>query len=221
MTSLKAQLDQFREGWQARVGPDVAALVARDNEDVERHLRDRTAKVGATIPDVTLPDHLGKPTRLLDLLAGRPAIISFYRGGWCPYCSMELRAYQAALDQIHEAGGIFIAVSPERPDNALSTAEKNGLKFPVLSDVQGKFANALGLRFELSEAIVALYRKFGHDLPMHNGDDKWALPIPATFVVDRGGRIVLAHTNADYRARLEPDEAVRALRQIGTVAAAK
>lgn len=221
MTSLKAQLDQFRQGWEQRVGSDVAALVARDNAMLQQHVAVRAAKAGARIPDVTLPNHLDAPTRLLDLIKGRPAIVSFYRGGWCPYCSLELRAYQAALDDIRDAGGVFVAVSPGRPDNALGTVEKNALAFPILSDVGGAFADALGLRFELAREIVSLYRKFGHDLPAHNGDDKWALPIPATFVVDPEGRIVTAHVEADYRLRLEPADAVQAIRhQASKLAAA-
>jgi peroxiredoxin len=111
-------------------------------------------------------------------------------------------------------------VSPERPDASLSTAEKNDLEFAVLSDVGGALASALGIRFSLSETVRPNYEKAGHALPERNGDGEWALPMPATFVVDRGGRIVRAFIEPDYRLRTDPDEAINALRALTTPRAA-
>jgi peroxiredoxin len=109
---------------------------------------------------------------------------------------------------------MLVAVSPETPDNTLTTAEKNDLSFPVLSDPKGELADALGIRFKLSLAIHALYEKFGHDLAVRNGDDRWSLPMPATFVVGPDGMIAHAMVDPDYRVRLDPNAAIAAVHRL-------
>jgi len=208
--SLQSELDSFKSAWTSRVGDDVARLVETDNATLEE-LAARAIREGGTFPALTLPNHKGGITDLAALMAEGELIVTFYRGGWCPYCNIELRAYQARLPEIVARGARLIAVSPETPDNTLTTAEKNALAFEVLSDTEGRLADALGIRYELSAPIKALYQKFGHDLPVHNGDGRWSLPMPATYVIARGGRILRAHVSPDYRTRLEPDAALAAL----------
>lgn len=210
---LQADLDAFKATWTERVGPAVAQMMSDDNAAL-LPLTAKALTVGDRFPGLTLGNQLGRPADLAQLLAERPLVVTFYRGGWCPYCSLELRAYQKALPEIQALGARLIAVTPETPDNALSTAEKNDLAFTVLSDDRGRLADALGIRFELSEAVKAYFVKAGHDLPARNGDDKWSLPMPATYVVEQGGRIALAFVDPDYRRRLEPAEAVAALRAL-------
>jgi len=163
---------------------------------------------------VTLKDQTGAEIDVGALYADERLVVTFYRGGWCPYCNLELRAYQKRLAEIEALGARLIAVSPETPDNTLSTAEKNDLAFTVLSDAKGRLADALGVRFELSPAIRDLYAKFGHDLPVQNGDGRWSLPMPATFVVDKGGVIVQAFIDPDYRKRLDPAVVIETLRAL-------
>lgn len=217
--SLQTELETFKASWVERVGPDIAKTVESDNAMLQS-LADRALKSGAHFPEVVLPNQNGGRIGLGALTSSGPLVVTFYRGGWCPYCNLELRAYQKSLPEITELGARLIAVSPETPDNTLSTAEKNALGFDVLSDTAGVLADALGIRFELSPAIKALYQKFGHDLPSHNGDGQWSLPMPASYVVARGGRIVLANVDPDYRKRLDPAVALEALRQLAGTAAA-
>lgn len=211
--SLQTELDTFKASWTDRVGPDIANVV-RDDNAMLQSLADRALKAGARFPHVVLPNQNGGRTDIGALTSSGPLVVTFYRGGWCPYCNLELRAYQKALPEITALGARLIAVSPETPDNTLSTAEKNALGFDVLSDAASQLADALGIRFELSPAIKALYQKFGHDLPSHNGDGQWSLPMPASYVVAKGGRIVLANVDADYRKRLDPAVAIEALQQL-------
>ncbi len=212
--TLQSELDAFKASWLERVGPAAATLVAEDI-DALAVIAAQAAKAGDRFPATTLRDQLGRDTDLGALAAEGPLVVTFYRGGWCPYCNLELRAYQKALPQIEALGARLIAVTPETPDHSLSTSEKNELSFAVLSDERGRLAEALGVSFELSPAIVGLYRKFGHDLPARNGDDRWSLPMPATFVVEKGGRIALAFVDPDYRTRLDPAEAIAALQRLG------
>jgi len=125
-----------------------------------------------------------------------------------------LRAYQQVLGEIRAAGAELVAVSPELPDNSLSTAEKNQLGFEVLSDLGNRVARAYGLVFRLSDEVIRVYREqLGNDLARHNGDDSWQLPVPATFVIGSDGIVQLAFVDPDYKRRLEPAEILTALRR--------
>jgi peroxiredoxin len=208
--SLQNELDAFKATWTNRVGPAVAQMMTDDNAAL-LPLAAKALKAGDGFPDVTLTDQVGRAVDVTALAAEGPLVVTFYRGGWCPYCNLELRAYQRALPEITRLGARLIAITPETPDNALTTAEKNDLAFAVLSDEQGRLADALGIRFELSDAVKSYFVKAGHDLPARNGNDKWSLPMPATYVIEKGGRIALAFVDPDYRKRLEPGEAVAAL----------
>lgn len=220
--TLQTELDAFRSSWEARVGEQIASLIGGDIESLRGSgILDRTARAGDVLPSATaLRDAHDRPFDLAALVATKPVILTFYRGGWCPYCNLELRAYQALLAAIEAEGAALVAVSPEQPDHSLTTAQKNALSFTVLSDVGGALASALGIRFTLSEAVKPFYQKAGHALPERNGDGTWALPMPATFVIETGGRIAAAFVEPDYRRRLDPDDALAALRAIGQKTAA-
>lgn len=211
--TLQTQLDAQRAGWEGRVGERVAAMIAGDIENLRASgVLDRAAKPGDRLPDASgLVDARGQPYDLAALAARAPLILTFYRGGWCLYCNIELRAFQSLLPEIRAAGAELVAVSPELPDHSLTTAEKNGLEFAVLSDAGGELADALGIRFTLSDTVRPYYEKAGHALPLRHGDGQWALPIPATFVVAKGGAIAAAFVEPDYRKRLDPRDALMAL----------
>jgi peroxiredoxin len=122
-----------------------------------------------------------------------------------------LQAYQEILPQIRERGGTLVAISPQAPDSSLSTAEKNKLVFPVLSDVGNRTARRFGLVFRVTDALRGPMQTLGIDLAKHNADESWELPIPATYVIAPDATIRLAFVDADYRKRLEPAEIIRAL----------
>lgn len=172
----------------------------------------RTAlTVGDQAPAFSLPNAVGEPVSLGALLARGPAVISFYRGGWCPYCNLELRALQARLGEVHDAGGELVAISPEQPDSSLDTAEKNALEFPVLSDV----GNVVARQFRLVHAInpdwVRYQLSLGIDVAARNASAVVEVPLPATYVVRQDGIISYALVDADYTKRAEPEDVLRAL----------
>ncbi len=216
--SLKEILAETAAQSANRFPPEVLAVMQKAADEVdEQGAGDDALKAGETLPDATLTGATGEPVAISSLLAKGPLVITFYRGGWCPYCNFELKAYQDVLGEIQALGGQLVAVTPEKPDNSLSTIEKNALTFPVLTDDKNAFAKALGIVFELPAALQELYGKFGMDLPALNADSGWTLPIPATFVVGADGVIALSHVERDYRTRLEPAEAVAAMKTVATV----
>ncbi len=139
-------------------------------------------------------------------------MVSFYRGVWCPYCNMELQALQAALPEFRTAGASLVAISPQTPVNSRKSARENKLDFPILSDPRNKVAAAFGLRFELPDYLVELYKNLKNDLPNFNGDDSWTLPMPARYVIGQDRVIRYADVNPDYTRRPEPADMLPVLR---------
>ena len=171
--------------------------------------------VGDQSPAFELPDHLGNLLRSADVMVDGPVVINFYRGEWCPYCNLELRAYQAKLDRMERLGASMLAISPMLPDNSLGLAEKHQLAFPVLSDMGNQVAAAFGLVFTVDTRIQAMYlERLGNDLPTLNGDDSFTLPLPATYVIDQDGVIIYAYVNADYRLRADPEDVLEVLEDL-------
>lgn len=220
--SLKAECEAVIKQFTNDVPPEVMdSLTGFIGRLVESGLAENAINVGDKAPEFNLPDIHGKQTKLSDLLQQGPVVINFYRGGWCPFCSLELKAYQNLLPEIKAAGGILVGISPEAPDNSLSTAEKFDLEFEVLSDWSNDVAGKYGLVFELEPAIREIYTSFGFELPKINGDDSWTLPIPAVYVVDRDGTVVWADVNANYTERAEPADVLQALKEISSENAQK
>ena len=209
---LKTELEGFRTDFMGRAPPEVREAMARADIDLAASgLVERALKAGDVAPDFVLPEARGGMVRLSALLAEGAVVLSFYRGGWCPYCNLELRALQRALPDLRRFGAGLVAVSPQTPDGSLTTAQLNALSFPVLSDIGGAVATDYGVTFDLSDELRPIYARFGHALPDRNGDSSWRLPIPATYVIDQDHTIALAFLDVDYRNRLEPAEVVAAV----------
>ena len=170
---------------------------------------------GGRMPDFELPDATGKMVKSTDLRKRGLLLVSFYRGGWCPYCNLELKALQERYSEISAASVTLVAISPQIPDFSLNTQQKHDLKFPVLSDQGNKVARQFGLVFTLDASLLPIYQAFGVDLKAHNGDASFELPIPATYLVARDGSVLEAFVNTDYRSRLEPEVALAWIEKAG------
>jgi peroxiredoxin len=211
--SLKEQLAEYRAGWYKRVPPERQAIMQRHIDQLRTGAIARSMlKVGDRAPAIVLTNAKGQTVDVATLLKKGPVIVTFYRGGWCPYCNFELKAYQEILPEIAAAGASLVAISPEKPDDSLSTAEKNALSFEVLSDVGQNVGRAFGLVYDFTDELKSAYRGFNLDIPARNGTpDEWALPVSATYVIDRDGIIIYAYTDPDYRDRADPREVLAAL----------
>lgn len=211
------ELDAARDHYRNNVIPadKLKIMDAATDELVRSALRDTALRAGDRVQDFILMDAHGSPVRLQQLLSNGPVVVAFYRGGWCPYCNIELRGLQRVLPQIRQLGASLVAISPQLPDNSLSTEEKNHLEFPVLSDVGNTVARRFGIVFRLPANLLATYEAFHHGLATMNGKDgATELPIPATFVLDRNGVIQLAYVDEDYTRRLDPEVVLDTLRQL-------
>jgi peroxiredoxin len=213
--SLQTALDALRAEFIRAAPPGRAELYDAKVEELQRTFPiEKALKTGNHAPDFSLPNPAGRPVSLAGLLRGGPAVVTFYRGGWCPYCNLQLRAYQQVLGEITALGAKLVAISPQLPDGSLSTAEVNQLSFDVLSDVGNHVARSFGLVYSLPDELRAALTSNNKALPGINGDDSWELPLPATYVVAPDHKIALAEIELDYRERLEPDAIVAAIRTL-------
>ncbi len=212
---LEQQLEEFKEQFLRTAPAGRVALYESKIEELRASFAlEAAAGIGTKAPEFRLPDVKGDLVSLASLLRDGPVVVTFYRGGWCPYCNIQLRAYQAALPRMADLGARLVAISPQLPEHSLSTAVADELSFHVLSDVGNQAARRFGLVYTLPEEVRAALRSNNKALPGINGDESWELPVPATYVIARDGRIAFAYIEVDYRKRLEPEALLTALRSL-------
>jgi peroxiredoxin len=167
---------------------------------------------GAVMPDGDLLDAHGQPTSLEAARGGRPAVVVFYRGQWCPYCNLTLRTYQDELvPELNARGVALIAVSPQKPDRALSMQQKNELSFTVLSDPGNQLGAGLGILSAQGDDMRAARATLGVNVAATNADGTDLLPMPTVVIVDTAGTIHWIDVHPNYTARTEPTEILATL----------
>jgi peroxiredoxin len=203
-SSLKSQLDGKRDAFNEQAPEGVKKSYEEGVQAVdESGVVSQAKQVGDMAPEFSLTNAAGETIRLSDYLKEGPVVLTWYRGGWCPYCNLTLRALQLELPTFKALGANLIALTPELPDQSLSTAEKHDLAFEVLSDIDNNVARAYGIVYQLTDDVAAIYAdKF--DLSAYNGNDANELPLAATYVINEQGEIIYAFLDADYRNRAEP-----------------
>jgi peroxiredoxin len=209
---LKSQLDAFTKELLEDVGGDAEKLFAGQIDQARKfRIPELGLSVGASAPNFSLPDATGATVELNHLMANGPVVLTFYRGGWCPYCNIQLRAYQGILNELKKLGASLVAVSPETPDNSLDTRQREELEFHVLSDNGNLVAKQFGLVFPVSTEVRLLFEGWDINLENHNGIEGGEIPVPATYIIDEAATIIFGKPDVDYRTRVEPKEILRAL----------
>jgi peroxiredoxin len=209
---LPAELERWRKMRDSEVPADAVARMDRANEELDRsRATDHVVRPGDLAPKFTLPNAVGAEISLDALLEKGPVVISFYRGTWCPFCNLEQRALQQHLPRITELGASLVAISGMTPDNSLTMVERLHLTYEVLTDNGLAVARSYGLVFELPDYLQEAYEQLGHPLTRFNGTTDQTLPMPGTFVVDKGGYIRFAYANENYMHRADPLKVIGAL----------
>ncbi|WP_448248446.1 peroxiredoxin-like family protein [Thalassotalea agariperforans] len=215
MKSLKEQTDaKIAAGRQAN--PDFMSGVDDIIKQAKAFQQGGDAiKVGQKAPSFELSDPEGKSISLDALLTKGPVVLTFYRGSWCPYCNLQLRALQARLKDIQALGATLVAISPQVPDGSMTRDEISDMEFVILSDQDAKIASQYGIAWEVPEFLVEhmrVDRKLNLET-INNGNGS-ILPIPATFVLSRDGEVIWRYVDVDYRTRSEPDDIIEALQKL-------
>ncbi|MBW7883858.1 MAG: AhpC/TSA family protein [Caldilineaceae bacterium] len=215
IANLGTQLEELAAGFAGNAPADVTASFGQAIEQLATSgILEQSLKAGESAPDFTLPNATGGEVHLADLLARGPVVLTFYRGEWCPWCNLTLRAYQAALPEFQRYGAQLVAISPQTPDNSLASATNKELTYPVLSDAGNSVARQYRLVYKFSDELKEATLKLGVDLQQFNGDDRWELPLAGTFVIGQDGKVKNAFVDASFMKRMEPSAILETLQQL-------
>jgi len=211
MTALQDQLDEITSNTRRLVQAERLAVGERAVEELfASRIEERILPVGAVAPEFALRDSAGRVVKSADLLALGPLVVKFFRGRWCPYCMTELEAWRDLYTRLRECGGLMVAVGPQIERQSDFMADQHGLRFPVLSDPGCRVAEGFGLVYAVPQYYRDYYRSILVNIPFMNGDQSWRLPLPATYVIGRDGRVAFAEAHADFRVRPEPEDGLAA-----------
>lgn len=213
MPTIAQQSNDVKAGAASRLPSEVVAVFASDQEALAAGgIPSGAIAVGDKLEGFTLPDATGQLRTLDELTADGPAVIVFYRGGWCPYCNLTLRTYERELlPALSAYSARLVAISPEAPDASLSTQEKAELTFMVLSDTAARLADALGITFDPSEEGLAAQQTLGVDIRTTRADGGTRLPMPTVLIVDPEHIVRFVDIHPDYTGRTEVSEILAAL----------
>ncbi|ALS78526.1 peroxiredoxin-like family protein [Planococcus kocurii] len=214
MTTMTQEINEYIEKFKANKPKEVQVKMQHAIEELEASNEGKGLRTGEQAPNFNLPNAAGETVELYEQLKKGPVVLTFYRGNWCPYCNMELRAYQQIIGEIHDQGAELIAISPQTPDQSMSIQEKHDLEYLVVSDEGNNVANQFNLVYQLPEYLVELYKAIGLDVAKHNGDDTWTLPVSATYIIQTDGTIAYEYTKSDYKDRVEPSDVLQELKKI-------
>lgn len=212
-STIAGQVASLHRASAGQLPAEVAEAFAAEQRDLAAAGHPSgVAEPGSRLPDGELLDVAGEPATLAETLGGKPAVIVFYRGGWCPYCNIALRTYQAQLvPALAERGISLIAISPQTPDGSLSTKESKELTFTVLSDPGNQIARQLGILTAPSDGTRAAQLQLGLDLTQVNADGTTGLPMPTVVIADADGVIRWIDVHLDYTTRAEPGQVLQAV----------
>ncbi|MBY0250255.1 MAG: AhpC/TSA family protein [Methylobacterium organophilum] len=174
----------------------------------------QSVKVGDVAPEFLLPDSSGRLHSSEQLRRDGPLVVSFFRGGWCPFCTAELRALQAAKAEFDDLGAQLVVITPETRDFPRRLRQDHSLDLKVLSDIDYGVAISYGVLFRVPDETKTHYSGLGLDFGARHGSSIWMLPIPATYVIDREGYIRSAFVEPDFTIRQEPAEIIAAVRAL-------
>ena len=195
--------------------PDFLALIEQSTEAlVHSGIMTQSLKPGDPMPNFILPNAGGSSIVLQSLLIKGPVIISFFQGVWCPFCCLELMAWQEALPTIQALGATVVAISPQTLEYSQSTVEQLSLTYDVLSDRGNQVARQFGLVYQIPDYLHSIFAAMGHPLPLYNGDHSYELPLTGTFVVDQQGSVIYRFVDPDFTKRAEPADVIQVLRDL-------
>lgn len=216
--TIHEQSEKMKAAATERLPADVLEVFDRSIQNLlDEGIPSDAVAVGDTLASFTLSDATGSPVSLDQLVEEGPAVIVFYRGGWCPYCNIALRTYQRELvPELPTFGARLVAISPQTPDQSLSTVEKAELDFVVLSDPGSRVAKSVGIVFQQADDVLGVQRELGLDLAAVNAEGSTELPRPTVLIVDQNRVVRFVDIQPDYTARTEVADILAALGDLPT-----
>ena len=184
--------------------PSVAQQVPTNAADVQPIL------IGSQIPDVTIKTAEGNDVQLRDVVAQKPTVLIFYRGGWCPFCNRHMAELNSIQGDLVNEGYQVIAISPDRPEKLQQSVAQHSLSYTLYSDSPMTATAGFGVAFKVDERTVNRYKQTGLDIEGDSGYDHHMLPVPSVFLLNQEGIVNFKYVNPDYRERLKSDVLIAA-----------
>jgi peroxiredoxin len=219
--TLQDELDAITANTRKLVQPARLAISERATEELfATGIEDGVLKVRSAAPEFELVDAMTRrPVRSTDLLALGPLVVKFFRGRWCPYCVTELERWRELMPAVRQRGAMLVAISPQTVRHNDFMLQQHAFGFPLLADPGARVAGAFGVAYSVPESSRRYYQSILVNIPHNNAglnyqtatEESWRLPLPATFVIGRDGRIAFAEAHADFRVRPEPADVLAAL----------
>lgn len=214
MTNLQKQIENLNNTIGSQLPQEILKAFADSIADLKaKGIENYSFKEGRKIPSFCLKStRKGISINSDDLLNNYDKVIlAFFRGNWCPYCNLELKALQNSLGQIEKKKVKLLAISPQKPEYSKMMKEENKLSYDILFDEDNIFAKQLGISFQLQDFVIPHYRQLGINLREFNGNDENSLPIPAVFVIDKNYKITYSFVDANYMNRINIDKLIKNL----------
>jgi peroxiredoxin len=201
-TTLSEELEEYRASWKARVPAERQVTMERHIEHLAESGIGRSAKqVGDAAPPIVLTDQHGAMFDVATLLAKGPVVVTFYRGGWCPFCNIQLHDLGAAKAEFDKRGVKLVAISVDKPSEEAKMQAKDGVPFPMLSDPKLVALKGFKVVHVADEEQIKKMTGFGIDLTSYSGETHKSFAVPAVYLVDKTGVVRFAHVDEDYKTR--------------------
>lgn len=212
-------LQQTITDWQAenlgRIPAELRQIMQQTTQGlVDQGIAEQALQAGDAAQDFSLPTADGHEISLAALLVQGPVVLNFYRGAWCPYCNMELKALNDITQDINKRGATLVGINPNLSQSTAEFVAENPFDFEILCDVDNIVARRYRLVFRLPDALITTYEKLGINLPAFDGNQRWELPMPATYIITEEGIIHAGFVHADYTRRMEPADILKALDEL-------
>lgn len=205
--NLKEELQAFAQQMSEQAPQEVLDIMGAEiGKLAESGIVESALQVGDKAPDFELQNSKGNSMNLNSLVNNGNTIVSFARGNWCPFCNIEFKHLQQTVNEIKEAGANLVVISPQLPERSAQLISDNGLDYPILYDKGNEVAKKFGISFTMAESLRPIHKAFKMDIPAHNGDDSFELPIPATYVINSNKEIIFASLSPNWMERAASDE---------------
>jgi peroxiredoxin len=160
---------------------------------------------GMIAPDFTVKDVKGQDFTYTAKTQDKPVVLSFFRGGWCPFCNLHLSELRKAEKQLREMGFDIWFISIDKPEYLLESLDDPNIGYTIYSDSSLEATRAFGLAFQVDDELVKKYLAWNIDLEAVSGENHHVLPAPATYIIGTDGVINFAYINPNYKVRLHPE----------------
>ncbi|GGH29065.1 AhpC/TSA family protein [Sphingobacterium alkalisoli] len=212
MKKLKQQIEELNENLAKQLPTEVLEVFGKSIQDLKtKNIEENSVATGDTFPDFSLPNTNNEILKLQELLQNGKVIVAFFRGSWCPYCNLELKALQENLKQIIDRKATLVEISPQTPDYSEELKGNHNLGFELLTDKNNALAKQVGISFGLQDYVIPTYGSLDIELSEYNGNDNNELPVPAVFVIDTNGSITYKFVDTNYMNRINIKELMEQL----------